>query len=81
MAINHYKQLSFPNYLKKLRIDYALIQLSTNVSLLKYNYQGLAEIFGFKTSESFSRAFYSQTGVYPSNIIKEFKKKIKQDHL
>jgi YesN/AraC family two-component response regulator len=81
MVINNYKQLSFPNYLKKLRIDYALVQLSTNTSLLKYNYQGLAEIFGFKTSESFSRAFYSQTGVYPSNIIKEFKKKIKQDHL
>lgn len=81
MVINHYKELSFPNYLKKIRIDYALLELSTNSDLLKYNYQGLAEIFGFKTSESFSRAFYSNTGVHPSKIIKQLKKKIKNDDL
>lgn len=81
MIINHYKKLSFPSYLKQLRIQHAVIELSNNPELLKYNYQGLAEIFGFKTSESFSRAFYSQTGVYPSKIIKQLKKRIRDDNL
>ena len=78
MVINTYKKKSFPNYLKELRIDYALDRISSDTELLKYNYQGLAEIFGFKSSESFSRAFYAQKGVYPSYIIKELKKKVKK---
>ena len=81
MVINKHKKKSFPNYLKRLRIDYALKRLSSDKDLLKYNYQGLAEIFGFKSSESFSRAFYSQNGVYPSHMIKELKKKSRGDNL
>ena len=81
MVINTHKKMSFPNYLKKLRIDHALKRLSTDTELLKYNYQGLAEIFGFKSPESFSRAFNAQNGVYPSHVVKELKKKAKKDYL
>ncbi|SDS34119.1 AraC family transcriptional regulator [Christiangramia echinicola] len=72
-VINHYKKISFPTYIKDLKIKAAINQLSKNPDLLKYNYQGLAEIFGFKTGESFSRAFYKKTGVFPSKFLNELK--------
>ncbi|MCM4153620.1 AraC family transcriptional regulator [Arenibacter sp. N53] len=73
IIINHYKQMSFPNYIKDLKITTAIERLSKDPELLKYNYQGLAETFGFKTGESFSKAFHQKTGVYPSNLLKELK--------
>ncbi|MCG2460524.1 helix-turn-helix domain-containing protein [Flavobacteriaceae bacterium F89] len=79
--INHYKKMSFPNYLKDLRITAAINGLSENSDLLKYNYQGLADIFGFKTVESFSKTFYQKTGVYPSKFLKELGARKKSDHL
>ena len=72
-VINHYKKISFPTYIKDLKIKAAINQLSKNPDLLKYNYQGLAEIFGFKTGESFSKAFYKKTGVFPSKFLNELK--------
>ncbi|WPZ00048.1 helix-turn-helix domain-containing protein [Christiangramia sp. OXR-203] len=72
-VINHYKKMNFPTYVKDLKIKAAINQLSKNPDLLKYNYQGLAEIFGFKTGESFSKAFYKKTGVYPSKFLNELK--------
>lgn len=73
LIINHYKGMGFSSYIKNLRINSAINQLSKDPSLLIYNYQGLAEIFGFKTGESFSRAFYQQTGVFPSKYLEELK--------
>ena len=73
--INHYKQMSFPNYIKDLKIAAATKGLSKDKDLLKYSYQGLADIFGFKTAESFSKAFHQKNGVYPSNLLKELKKR------
>jgi AraC-like DNA-binding protein/tetratricopeptide (TPR) repeat protein len=65
--VNHYKEMSFPNYLKDLKITYAIEMLSKDPQLLKFNYQGLADTFGFKTGESFSKAFYAKTGyILPS---------------
>lgn len=65
--------MSFPNYLKDLRITAAIKRLPEDPILLKFNYQGLADTFGFKTGESFSKAFYHKTGVYPSKFINELK--------
>ena len=73
VVINHYKKMSFPNYLKDLRITAAIKRLPEDPILLKFNYQGLADTFGFKTGESFSKAFYHKTGVYPSKFINELK--------
>ena len=73
IVINHYKKMNFPTYVKDLKIKTAINQLGENSDLLKYNYQGLAEIFGFKTGESFSKAFYKKTGVYPSKFLDELK--------
>ncbi|NKI28315.1 AraC family transcriptional regulator [Arenibacter sp. 6A1] len=71
--INHYKQMSFPRYINGLKISTAIEELTKKPELLKYNYHGLAETFGFKTGESFSKAFYKKTGVYPSKFLKELK--------
>jgi len=79
--INHYKKVNFPNYLKDLRIRAAINRLSKDPDLLKYNYQGLAEIFGFKTGESFSKAFYKKTGVSPSMFLNELKSRETSRHL
>ncbi len=73
IVINHYKKMTFPNYLKDLKISLAISRLKKEPDLLKYNYQGLAEIFGFKTADSFSKAFYKKTGVYPSSFLSELK--------
>lgn len=79
--VNHYKEMSFPQYLKDLKITYAIEMLSKDSQLLKYNYQGLADTFGFKTGESFSKAFYAKTGVYPSKLLKELKNRENARHL
>ncbi|HSP83032.1 MAG TPA: helix-turn-helix domain-containing protein, partial [Gillisia sp.] len=75
IVINHYKQMSFPNYLKDLRITAAIKGLNEDPQLLKFNYQGLADTFGFKTGESFSKAFFKKTQVYPSKFLHELKKR------
>ncbi len=81
VIINNYKNMSFPNYLKDLRISKAICMLNNDPVLLKFNYHGLAETFGFKTGESFSKAFYGKTGVYPSKFIKELIQRKESGHL
>lgn len=72
MLINHDKKMSFPTYLKDLRIGHAVEQLKADPNLLGYlNYGGLANRFGFGSGEGFSRAFYERTGVYPTTFLKE----------
>ncbi len=81
VIINTYKGKTFPDYLKGLRVAEAIRKLNNDPSLLKFSNQGLAEIFGFKTSESFSKAFYRNTGVYPSKFIKELNSRKVDGHL
>jgi len=73
IIINSYKQLSFPNYIKDLKITMAINRISDTPELLKFSCQGLAEHFGFKTAGSFSAAFYKKTGVSVSEFLKELK--------
>ncbi|MCR9229005.1 MAG: helix-turn-helix domain-containing protein [Flavobacteriaceae bacterium] len=81
MVINHYKKMSFPTYLKELRISHAVARLSKEPQLLKYNYQGLAETFGFGSGDSFAKAFRERTGVYPSKFLRELEARQKHDDL
>ena len=79
--VNHYKKMSFPNYLKDLKISNAIKRLGEEPDLLKYGTQGIAEAFGFKTAESFSKAFYKKTGVYSSKFIGELRARKNSGHL
>ena len=69
-VINTYKEKSFKSYLTELRINEALIQLKNDSKLRSYTIKAIAAEFGFKRSETFSRAFKSQTNMYPSYYIK-----------
>lgn len=69
-VINTYKEKSFKSYLSELRINAALVQLKNDDRLRSYTIKAIAEEFGFKRSETFSRAFKAQTDIYPSVYIK-----------
>jgi len=69
-VINTYKEKSFKSYLTELRINAALIRLKNNPKLRAYTIKAIAEEFGFKRQETFSKAFKSQTKMLPSHYIK-----------
>jgi len=69
--VNIHKGKSFVNYVNDLRIDYAIESLKKNKKLRKYTQQALSNEFGFKTTESFTSAFYKKTGIKVSYFLKE----------
>lgn len=73
-VINTHKGKPFKSYLTELRINASLIHLKNNKQLRLYTIKALAEEFGFKRYETFSRAFKTQTGIYPSVYIKNLDK-------
>lgn len=72
-VINTYKEKSFKSYLSELRINAALIRLKNDPKLRAYTIQAIAEEFGFKRQETFSKAFRAQTKMLPSRYIKSLK--------
>ena len=74
-VINTYKGKSFTAYITELRIDTALVNLKNNKTLQSYTIMAIADEFGFKRQETFSRAFKAYTGIYPSQYLKNLKEK------
>ena len=70
-VINQQKEQSFNNYINGLRIKYTVEKLKTDVVFRKYSIKAIANDVGFNTTESFSKAFYKNTGIRPSFFIKE----------
>ncbi len=73
--INDYKGESFSNYLKNIRLDFAISCLKKDVKFRTYTIQAIAEEVGFNKAQSFSTAFHKKTGLYPSYFIKQLEKK------
>lgn len=73
--INQHKGKSFNNYINSLRINYTIEKLKTDTRFRKYSINAIANEVGFNTSESFSKAFYKNTGIKPSYFIKELERK------
>lgn len=73
-VINNYKKKSFRSYVTELRINKALVALKNDKRLRSYTIQAIAEEFGFKRQETFSKAFKAQTGLYPSAYVKKLSK-------
>ncbi|RVU91668.1 helix-turn-helix domain-containing protein [Flavobacterium columnare] len=71
--MNKKKGLSFPNYINNLRIELALNLLQKDKKYRNYSIKGLAIEVGFSSSQTFSRAFLSKTGVNASFFINELK--------
>uniref|UniRef100_UPI0006294D1E helix-turn-helix domain-containing protein n=1 Tax=Kordia jejudonensis TaxID=1348245 RepID=UPI0006294D1E len=72
-VINNYKNKSFKTYITELRINTALIQLKNDARLHSYTIKAIAEEFGFKRQETFSKAFKQHTGIYPSQYLKKIR--------
>ncbi len=73
-VVNTYKSKNFSSYISDLRIEYAIVEIQKNKILQNYTIKAISAEFGFKNSESFTKAFYKKTGIYPSFYIKELKK-------
>ncbi len=78
-VINNYKNKTFKSYITELRINAALIRLKNDYKLRSYTIQAIAEDFGFKRQETFSKAFKSQTGIYPSQYLKKLREDLEID--
>lgn len=72
--INTYEKESYSNFINNLRIIHAIKEIKSNHILQQYTITALANEFGFKNGESFSKAFRKNTGIKPSFFIKELKK-------
>lgn len=72
-VINHYKKMAFPSYLKSLRIENAKKRLLEEPKLHRYNLEGLADQFGFKSGRAFSTAFSEITGSPPSKLLERLR--------
>ncbi len=62
---------NFSQYLNRLRVEYAIEKLKTDSRLRSFTIKAIAEEIGFGTAQSFSKAFYQETGIYPSYYIKK----------
>lgn len=69
-VINAHKGKSFTAYITELRINTALVRLKNDKTLQSYTIKAIAEEFGFKRQETFSRAFKAHTGIHPSQYLK-----------
>jgi YesN/AraC family two-component response regulator len=74
-VINQQKEQSFNNYINSLRINYTVEKLKTDLVFRKYSIKAIANDVGFNTTESFSKAFFKNTGIRPSFFIKELENK------
>ncbi|QQU03312.1 helix-turn-helix domain-containing protein [Myroides odoratus] len=64
------KNVNFPDYLKQLRIQHALYELTYNPKMRLLNLTGLASEFGFGSAKGFSAAFKEITKISVTDFIK-----------
>lgn len=73
--IHHYKEKGFNEYINDLKVDHIISLLYTNSKVRKFNNKALADEGGFSTTERFSKAFKTKTGMPTAYFIEEIKKK------
>lgn len=70
-VVNTIKEQNFSSYLTDLRILYTIEKIKSDPVFRKYDMKSIAFEVGFKSVETFSKAFYKKTGLYPSNFIRK----------
>ena len=80
-VVNLKKDKNFSQYISELRIAYAVDQLKNNPRFRKYTIKAIAEEVGFGNAQSFSKAFYSRTGIQPSYFIRNLNKQKQNDFI
>lgn len=66
-------------YITELKLDYIIEMIKTNSKFRNYTHKALAEEAGFRTTQNFSRAFKSYTGITPTYLCYKLKKSINTD--
>jgi AraC-like DNA-binding protein len=61
----------FNTYLNNLRIHYAIQRLKNDKIFRSYTVQAISEELGYKSSNTFTKAFKKETGLLPSYYIRE----------
>ncbi|RNL88878.1 AraC family transcriptional regulator, partial [Sinomicrobium pectinilyticum] len=74
-VINTTKDMNFSQYLHHIRIKRIVERLKNEEKLRQYAVEAIAQEAGYKTAQSFTRAFYKETGIYPSYFLKRLKTK------
>ena len=74
LIINHFFEKNFTSYINSLRINYSIEKLKNERKFRNYTIKAIANDCGFNSSESFSSAFYKETGLKPSYFIKNLKR-------
>ena len=77
-TINYQKKKNFSTYINDLRIEYCIQKINNNTKFRNFSIKAIADEIGFNNPESFSKAFYKKTNIYPSVFIKEIKKVYKK---
>lgn len=72
--IFHYRNKKFVEYLNDLRVDYIIKRLKEDKVVRNYTNKALAEEAGFSTTQRFTNAFKSRTGISPTYFIEELAK-------
>jgi tetratricopeptide (TPR) repeat protein len=75
-VIVKYRNKKFIDYIRDLKVDYIVELLKKENKYRNYTNEALAEEGGFGTTQNFTRAFKSRTGISPSFFIQELKKSI-----
>lgn len=76
-VINHYKKQSFSSYLNELRLNYAIELWNNNPKLRHKSIQGMADMAGFNTAQSFSKKFQERYKIPPTHFLKNLNQKNK----
>lgn len=71
LVIHQYRNMNFPTYINNLKIDFIIEQLKSNRKMRKYTQKALAEEAGFSTTQRFTNAFKSYTGISVGFFIEE----------
>lgn len=74
--IFHYRGKKFVEYLNDLKVDYIIELLKQDKMIRNYTNKALAEEVGFSSTQRFTNAFVSKTGISPTYFIKELKNQL-----
>lgn len=68
-----YRGKKFVDYINDLKIDYIIELLKVDRKVRNYTNKGLAEEAGFSSTQRFTNAFVSRTGISPTYFIEELR--------
>ena len=73
--INHYKKVSFAEYLNNLRLEYIVGQWRTAPKSRLYTLQEIAEKAGYNSTQAFAKNFQEKYKMPPSNFLNNLNQK------